>query len=93
MNKNEYLDKSSYIMASSYRSKILKSLYGEEIYKTPTQLAKDTGIKRNHISNVLVDLKKTKYVECVNENRRKNRLYCLTQFGKDIYNFIGEIGD
>lgn len=93
MDKKQYLDQSAYVAASTYRSRVLQSLYGHgdtEVYKTPTQISRETGIRTNHISNVLVDLKKHQYIECVNEHRRKNRLYCLTDYGKDICNFISD---
>ena len=44
-----------YVKRSQYRSKILKSLSDD--VKMPSQIAKDTGIVQNHISNSLRQLK------------------------------------
>ena len=52
--------------------------------KTPTQIAKDAGIRTNHISKVLKELKETDVVECINENVRKGRIYRLTDLGEEI---------
>ena len=48
---DETLKVYGYINISSYRAKAVKALQGEE--KTPSNIAKDSGIKINHISNVL----------------------------------------
>ena len=44
----------------------------------PSQIAKDTGIVQNHISNTLRQLKEHDLVECVNPEVRKGRLYRQT---------------
>ena len=71
-----------YVKRSQYRSKILKSL--EDDVKMPSQIAKDTGIVQNHISNSLRQLKEHELVECINPEARKGRLYRLTEKGEDI---------
>ena len=52
--------------------------------KTPTKIAQDTDIKVNHISKVLKELKEKNLVICINEEKRKNRIYKLTPQGKQI---------
>ena len=70
-----------YVKKSQYRSKILKSLADD--VKMPSQIAKDTGIVQNHISNSLRQLKEHELIECINpEVRRKGRLYRLTEIVK-----------
>ena len=49
----EFLKTKAYIEISKYRLNVVKSI-GEDI-KTPTNIAKDSGIRTNHISNVLRD--------------------------------------
>ena len=71
-----------YVKKSQYRSKILKSL--EDDVKMPSQIAKDTGIVQNHISNSLRQLKEHELVECINPEVRKGRLYRLTDEGKNV---------
>ena len=71
-----------YVKKSQYRSKILKSLSDD--VKMPSQIAKDTGIVQNHISNSLRQLKEHELVECINPEVRKGRLYRLTNKGEEV---------
>ena len=73
-----------YVNKSSYRIKVLKSL-GEDV-KIPKEIASDSGILPNHISNVLRQLKEKEIVECINPEVRKGRLYRLSDDGLDILN-------
>ncbi|WP_369814541.1 hypothetical protein [Methanobrevibacter sp. YE315] len=50
----------------------------------PTQIASETGIRRNHISKVLRELKESGVAECINEEAKRGRLYRLTDLGEDI---------
>ena len=60
----------------------MKSLDGEVLI--PSQIAKDSEIRTNHISKVLSELKAHELVECINPEVRKGRLYRLTDLGKLI---------
>ena len=75
-----------YIEKSQYRSKVLKTLANNA--KMPSQIAKDTGIVQNHISNTLRQLKEHDLVECINPEVRKGRLYRLTDDGEEIVDKI-----
>ena len=75
-----------YVKKSQYRSKILKSLADD--VKMPSQIAKDTGIVQNHISNSLRQLKEHELIECINPEVRKGRLYRLTENGEKIVDKI-----
>ena len=79
---DEMLSEISYVQISSYRSKVMKSL--EDDVKIPSQIAKDSEIRQNHISKVLAELKAHEMVECINPEVRKGRLYRLTDKGEDI---------
>jgi predicted transcriptional regulator len=72
----------SYVQISKYRTKVVKALDGET--KIPTQIAKDSDIRPNHISKVLSELKSHELVECINPEVRKGRLYRLTDKGDEI---------
>lgn len=72
----------AFVVVSSYRTKTVKSLYKSD--KTPTQISKDIGIRVNHISNVLSDLKKLGVLICINEEKRRDRIYQLTDLGREI---------
>ena len=71
-----------YVKRSQYRSKILKSLVDD--VEMPSQIARDTGIVQNHISNSLRQLKEHELVECINPEVRKGRLYRLTSKGDEL---------
>lgn len=75
-----------YVMASDYRTKIIKSI-GSEI-KIPSAIAEDIGLRTNHVSNVLKDLKENNLVICLNEDARKGRLYKNTDLGMEILKYI-----
>ena len=64
----------------------MKSLDGEVLI--PSQIAKNSGIRTNHISKVLAELKAHERVECINPEVRKGRLYRLTDKGEEIVNKI-----
>lgn len=85
---DELLKLTSYVEISKYREKTLKSI-GNNV-KIPTNIAKDSGIRTNHISNVLSELKSKEIVECINEEARKGRLYRLTDTGKEVLESINE---
>ena len=52
---DEMLIEISYVEISQYRKKVMKSLEGN--VKIPTAIARDSGIRTNHISKVLGELK------------------------------------
>ena len=79
---DEMLKEMSYVKISKYRTKVMKSLDGEVLI--PTQIAKNSGIRTNHISKVLAELKAHELVECINPEVKKGRLYRLTDKGDDL---------
>ena len=60
----------------------MKSLDGE--VKIPSEIANDTEIFQNHISNTLRQLKEHGLIECINPEVRKGRLYRLTDKGDEL---------
>ncbi len=81
---DEILTEISYVQMSKYRIKVMKALEGD--VKIPSVIAKDSGIKTNHISKILSELKAHELVECINPEVRKGRLYRLTDKGEVILN-------
>lgn len=69
---DEMLSEISYVQISKYRLKVMKTLDSE--VKIPTQIAKDSGIRANHISKVLAELKAHELVECINPEVRKRKI-------------------
>lgn len=80
---DEMLTEISYVTISSYRKRVMKSLDDGDV-KIPTEIAKDSDIRTNHISKVLSELKARDLVECINPEARKGRLYRLTDHGNDV---------
>lgn len=60
----------------------MKSLDGE--VKIPSEIANDTEIFQNHISNTLRQLKEHKLIECINPEVKTGRLYRLTDYGEEL---------
>ena len=83
---DEMLTEISYVNISKYRTKVMKSLDGEVLI--PSQIARNSGIRTNHISKVLSELKAHELVECINPEVRKGRLYRLTVKGEEIVDKI-----
>ena len=79
---DEMLKEMSYVKISKYRAKVMKSLDGEVLI--PSQIAKNSGIRTNHISKVLSELKAHELVECINSEVRKGRLYRQTEKGEEV---------
>lgn len=71
-----------YVITSSYRERVVRSLVKKDMI--PTEIAQDSGIKANHISKVLRELKDKGIVVCTNEEDKKYRNYQLTSLGREI---------
>ena len=82
MSNDEIFKLLGYVMTSEYRTSIIKSI-GESI-KIPSAIAEDIGLRTNHVSNVLKDLKENNLVVCLNEEARKGRLYRNIDLGLEI---------
>lgn len=86
MNEKEILNSLGYVMASTYRLKVITYI-GNGV-KIPSDIAKHVGVRTNHISNVLADLKNHSLVLCLNEDAHKGRLYKNTQLALDILDYL-----
>ena len=60
----------------------MKSLDGD--VKIPSEIANDTEIFQNHISNTLRQLKEHELIDCINPEVKKGRLYHHTDKGNLI---------
>lgn len=80
----------AYVLSSTYRLKVVKVLH--ENMSFPAKIANNAGIRLNHISKVLKDLKDNNIVECINPEVRKGRLYRLTDKGEKISELIFDRG-
>ncbi len=86
MNEKDIFKLVGYVVASDYRSKIIKCI-GTDI-KIPSVIAEDVGLRTNHVSNVLKDLKNEGIVICLNEDAKKGRLYKNTELGLEILKYL-----
>ena len=91
MNEDEILKSLGYVMASSYRLGVIKYI-GKGV-KIPSDIAKKIGVRTNHISNVLADLKDNGLVICLNEDAHKGRLYKNTELSLEILNYLNEMDE
>lgn len=74
--------KFGYILASSYRKKIVLSL--KEDAKTPKQISLELELHLSHVSSTLKDLTRMDIIKCLTLDLRKGKLYGLTGIGEEI---------
>ena len=79
---DETLKLMGYVISSTYRTEVMKTLI--EKPKIPSKIAADIGIKQNHISNVLNQLKEKGLIRLINPEAKKGRIYELTDIGLEI---------
>jgi DNA-binding transcriptional ArsR family regulator len=80
-------DTISYVISSQYRVAVLRRL--SEGPATPSQLATDAEMGIAHISRALGGLRERSLVELlVSEDRRKGRVYGITEEGEIIWDQI-----
>ncbi len=83
MSKKELWTIVGYLEVSSARKKTIQSI-GDEKYKLPSNICKETGLTSSQVSNALRDLKNKGLVICLNESVSKGRLYKCTDLGLKI---------
>ncbi|MBR6025109.1 MAG: transcriptional regulator [Methanobrevibacter sp.] len=89
MKEEEFLNSLGYVMASAYRLKVIQYI-GNGV-KIPSDIAKKIGVRTNHISNVLADLKQNNLVVCLNEDAHKGRLYKNTDLALEVLKYINDM--
>ncbi|WP_435363536.1 transcriptional regulator [Haloarchaeobius sp. DYHT-AS-18] len=76
------IDEYAWVKASDYRQNVLLALAHKP--RTPKDIAEETGYYLSHVSNTLSDLVEHSLAECLTPDRRKGRLYSLTEAGEEI---------
>lgn len=71
-----------YVQRSKYRQNVLKAL--EDDVLMPKEIAERSGIKTNHVSKVLSELRNKELIEVLDDSVRKGRLYRTTDKGKVV---------
>lgn len=79
--------KYGYVLASTYRQKIVLSL--KEGPKTPKQISLESRLHLSHVSYTIKDLGNNSIVKCLTPDLRKGKLYGLTKDGKEVADRIG----
>lgn len=88
---DEDWDNYSYVIGSKHRLIVVQRLAGSPA--TPSMIAEDTELRLTHVSRVLGDLNDSGLVELlVPEERRKGRVYGLTETGEMAVDMIEEYG-
>ena len=80
----------SYVFSSELRLKILLELSKSK--NTPKQLSLSLKHPMSHVSKALKQLNEKQLVECLTPDRKKGRLYNITELGGQVLDEIGKIG-
>lgn len=72
----------SYVVGSKYRRKVMLGL---DVERTPSQLARRTGISTSHVSRVLGELELKGLVKCLVPKTKVGRVYALVREGRAVY--------
>lgn len=79
----------SFVLASSYRTEILKSLLKN--VGTPSTISKDIGKSITHVSRCLRQLSDKNLLECLTPDNRKGKIYKITDKGIEAISSILKI--
>lgn len=80
-------DDVSYVISSRYRIATLKRL--SDSPATPSRIAEDTDLSVAHVSRALQELRDHELTELlVSENRKKGRVYGITDHGEKVWETI-----
>lgn len=79
----------SFVMASEIRFRVMVSLNNK--VQTPTDLKKNFGVPISRISAVLKELTEKKLIKNLTPERRKSKIYSVTESGKEILREIHKL--
>lgn len=85
---NEW-DTISFVNASKVRFAIL--VHVKDKARTPSELANSLEIHISRVSQILKELSDEGLIKCLTPNRRKSKLYSITNTGKDVLAKIHEL--
>lgn len=74
-------DDISFIVRAKNRKSVFEALTTP---KTPTQLSKELKVNIGFVSNILIELKERKLIECLSPNEKRHRFYKITKKGKEL---------
>lgn len=79
---DEELDTYGFVTSSARRRAVVKGLYNDP--GTPKEIANRTEISLSHLSNILSELADEDVAVCVNPDRKRGRVYRLTELGNRV---------
>jgi DNA-binding MarR family transcriptional regulator len=79
----------SYVLSSKRRVLVLHAL--EKNLLTPSLIANKTNLGIINVSKVLIELRGKNLVSCINPEKKRGRLYSLTELGQKIQKHINDI--
>lgn len=79
----------SFVMSGKPRIRILIELKNGQ--KTPSELAGILKIPRSHVSKTIKELEEKDLIKCLTPERRKMKLYTISDQGKEILSNISSI--
>ena len=83
-------DDISFVVRAKNRKAVFEALTTP---KTPTQLTNELKINIGFVSNILIELKNRKLIECLSPNEKRHRFYKITKKGKGILKKLKEFVD
>lgn len=89
VNRKTNWDLISFVLASDIRLGIIEKL--NEKVQTPTELKKIFDVPISRISAVLKELTERKLIENLTPERRKSKIYSLTDLGKETVREIHKL--
>jgi len=87
---SEHYDDAGFVLSSEYRVTVLHEL--SKAPATPSAMADRSGHAIAHISRTLGKLRERGLVDLlVSEDRRKGRIYGLTDYGREVLDTLDEM--
>lgn len=80
------VDKLSWLKASEYRQNVLKSLKNNP--RTPKDISEDTDYYLSHVSKTLSDLVDKELVVCITPEKRKGKLFKISNKGEEMIDLM-----
>jgi len=88
MKKVTRWDLVSFVIASSYRKKVLSAL---STPKTPSAISKEISINKTHISRALAELEDKGLIKCLTPNSKKGKIYSIQDLGKETLTEVNKL--
>jgi ArsR family transcriptional regulator, cadmium/lead-responsive transcriptional repressor len=82
----KYASDLSYLLASPLSKRVLSAL--KLSYMTPTNISKTLKISLSNVSTKLSELRKRGLVSCITPERKKCRIYVITEKGKVLLEIV-----